>query len=297
MRQHTHTVRCERSVRTVAACSVLVLCAMFLYAPIVAGQTERVAADSTSSNDAPPHSAPWFTKRDGVMFGAAVVATFAIAPLDHPISSELAEPNWHDDRPLQRTAKAVAFFGGDGPFIASGIVYGAGALLHQHAVAMDALQNLAAISLAATLTGVAKGLSGRALPGVRARHAFSFGRGFHDDNGPFVSFPSGHTAAAFAVATTLSDEIGDARPDLAPLATKIALTGATAVGVARVFQRMHWPSDLPLAAAIGVWSGSAMHAHLGSHSSSSKLVRGLTFAPSSEGRFEIGWSSLAAVTP
>ena len=268
---------------------------MVLHGSIVAAQTEQAAGDSTPVS-AQRHSAPWFTARDGVMFGAAVVATFAIAPLDHPISTELAEPQWHDDRPLQRTAKAVAFFGGDGPFIASGIVYGASAMLHEHAIAMDALQNLAAISLAATLTGVAKGLSGRALPGVAARHAFSFGRGFHDDNGPFVSFPSGHTAAAFAMATTLSDEIGDVRPDLAPIATRIALTGATAVGVARVFQRMHWPSDLPLAAAIGVWSGSAMHAHLGSHGSGSRLVRGLMFAPGSGGRVEVGWSSLAAAT-
>ena len=271
------------------------LCTMVVYAPLVAAQSEQAAADSTSSTSE-RQSTPWFTVRDGVMFGAAVVATFAIAPLDHPISSELAEPHWQDDRPLQRTAKAVAFFGGDGPFIASGIVYGAGALMHQQAIAMDALQNLAAISLAATLTGVAKGLSGRALPGVAARHAFSFGRGFHDNNGPFVSFPSGHTAAAFAMATTLSDEIGDVRPDLAPMATRIALTGATAVGIARVFQRMHWPSDLPLAAAIGIWSGTAMHAHLGSHGWRSKLVRGLTLAPGSDGRLEVAWSSLAAAT-
>ncbi len=288
-------MRVERSVGSHAARSTLVLCALVAYAPLCAAQTGQVAADSTPSNDT-RHSAPWFTARDGVMFAAAVAATFAIAPLDHPISSELAEPHWHDDRPLQGTASAIAFFGGGGPFVASGIVYGASALMHQQAIAMDALQNLAAISLAATLTGVAKGLSGRALPGVRARHAFSFGRGFHDDNGPFVSFPSGHTASAFAIATTLSDEIGDVRPDLAPLATRIALTGATAVGVARVFQRMHWPSDLPLAAAIGVWSGTAMHAHLGPHKSGSKLVRGLTFAPGSDGRFEIGWSSLTAAT-
>jgi membrane-associated phospholipid phosphatase len=64
------------------------------------------------------------------------------------------------------------------------------------------------IVAAAALNGLLKGVSGRALPNARSAEPgdFSFGRGFHDGNGSFVSFPSGHTAASFAAAAEPSQD-------------------------------------------------------------------------------------------
>jgi len=114
-----------------------------------------------------------------------------------------------------------------------------------------------AVLLAASFTGLGKGFFGRALPNVNVNNPdnFQFGRGFHDGNGPFVSFPSGHAAASFAMAAVVTDEVGQWHPEMARIIGPIAYGGAGLVGLARMYQNVHWASDLPLAAAIGTWSG------------------------------------------
>ena len=231
------------------------------------------------------------------MLGAAVVATAAVAPFDHVIANRLGQPRWHHSTTVQRTAKTVALFGGDGPFIVSAAVYAVGTVAGDgggrlQTVTDAALHNVEAIALATVVTGLGKGLAGRALPGVAVRHAFSFGRGFHDRNGAFVSFPSGHTAAAFAMAATLSGEVSAVDPDLGSRIAPLAFAGAASVGIARVVQHVHWPSDLPLAAAIGTWSGHVVQAHVHSHSATASALRGLSVSPAPGHGVSIGWSSL-----
>lgn len=61
------------------------------------------------------------------------------------------------------------------------------------------------------------------------------------------SFPSGHTAAAFAFATAASVEV----PVLAPAVVPIA----GAVAYSRVHTGVHYPSDVAAGLAIGIGSG------------------------------------------
>ncbi len=88
----------------------------------------------------------------------------------------------------------------------------------------------------------------QALPDVPARDAHHAAGAASD---PY-SFPSGHAALAFAVATSAT--LSDAR-----LAAP-AYVWATAVGVARVWHGVHYPSDVLVGAVIG--AGSAVVAHL-----------------------------------
>jgi membrane-associated phospholipid phosphatase len=266
------------------------------------GQTPTSPQDSgttrSQTRDERDQRPPWVTRRDATRLVIAALATIAVAPLDHPVAHELDEPEWRDNAPVQRTADAIAVFGSGVPFMLSGVLYAAGSIEGDGGrlgeVSGAALHNIEAISLATVVTGLAKGLTGRALPDVPARHAFSFGRGFHDDNGPFVSFPSGHTAAAFAMAATVSGEVGRVNPNLAQVITPLAFAGATGVGIARVVQRMHWTSDLPLAAAIGTWSGNTVQSHAHRHRGASNVLRGLTVSPETRRQTFIGWSSRAA---
>lgn len=62
-----------------------------------------------------------------------------------------------------------------------------------------------------------------------------------------TSFPSGHTAAAFAFATGASTELPALAPVLVPL--------AGAVAYSRVHTGVHYPSDVAAGAAIGIGSG------------------------------------------
>ncbi|HTA33601.1 MAG TPA: phosphatase PAP2 family protein [Solirubrobacteraceae bacterium] len=62
-----------------------------------------------------------------------------------------------------------------------------------------------------------------------------------------TSFPSGHTAAAFAFATAASAEM----PVLAPVLVPVA----GAVAYSRVHTGVHYPSDVTAGLAIGICSG------------------------------------------
>jgi membrane-associated phospholipid phosphatase len=62
-----------------------------------------------------------------------------------------------------------------------------------------------------------------------------------------TSFPSGHTAAAFAFATGACTELPVLMPVLAPLASVVAYS--------RVHTGVHYPSDVAAGAGIGIVSG------------------------------------------
>lgn len=62
----------------------------------------------------------------------------------------------------------------------------------------------------------------------------------------YDSFPSGHTASAFALATLLSKRY--------PRYSSLFYAGAMACALARVGNSAHWPGDTVFGAAIGIWS-------------------------------------------
>jgi hypothetical protein len=96
------------------------------------------------------------------------------------------------------------------------------------------------------------------------------------------------------MAATLSGEVGAVDSTLGSRIAPLAFAGAASVGIARVVQHVHWPSDLPLAAAIGTWSGHVVQSHVHAHGATASAVRGLSIAPAPGQRVMIGWSSLLA---
>lgn len=96
------------------------------------------------------------------------------------------------------------------------------------------------ILTAGVMVGGAKLAFGRPRPADRLDDA--------DDFAPFSgqsSFPSGHTTMAFALATSLSDEIDR------PLATVGLYTLAAGTGWSRMNDHKHWLSDVVAGAALG----------------------------------------------
>ncbi|MEJ7646513.1 MAG: phosphatase PAP2 family protein [Chryseolinea sp.] len=70
------------------------------------------------------------------------------------------------------------------------------------------------------------------------------------DTGAPNSFPSGHTAQAFAAATFLHKEYGKNHP----IYSIIAYTTASGIGVLRMLNNRHWTSDVLVGAGIGILS-------------------------------------------
>jgi membrane-associated phospholipid phosphatase len=76
------------------------------------------------------------------------------------------------------------------------------------------------------------------------------------DTGAKNSFPSGHTAEAFAAATFLHKEYGRDHP----LYSALAYTSAFAVGTLRVLNHRHWVSDVMAGAGLGILSANLAYA-------------------------------------
>lgn len=69
------------------------------------------------------------------------------------------------------------------------------------------------------------------------------------------SFPSGHTTAAFAIATSLADDIHNVPVQV------ILYTFATGTGFSRIYDNRHWLSDTVFGAALGVTTAKLVNGH------------------------------------
>ena len=75
------------------------------------------------------------------------------------------------------------------------------------------------------------------------------------DGSDATSFPSGHTAQAFAAATFMAKEYGDK----SVWYTVGAYTMATSVGAMRILNNRHWVSDVFAGAGIGILSTNIVY--------------------------------------
>jgi membrane-associated phospholipid phosphatase len=119
-----------------------------------------------------------------------------------------------------------------------------GLAVHSKGLTRVSWRALEATALAGASVEIVKTAVGRRRPNVSPEDAFTF-RGFTlKDN----SFPSGHTAIAFALATSLSRETGDRWSDAG------FYTLATLTALSRVNDDRHWLSDTVFGAAFGIVS-------------------------------------------
>ncbi len=126
----------------------------------------------------------------------------------------------------------------------SGLIFGAGFAVHSLATDDQKSKEtawLAAESLgwATGIGGVAKVVVGRERPSM-TDDPFQF-KMFSSN----VSFPSGHTTAAFAAADVFSEQYPTWKV-IAP-----AYVAATAVGFSRLYANQHWVSDVVAGALLG----------------------------------------------
>lgn len=134
---------------------------------------------------------------------------------------------------------------GDGRYLlpAVGVAYLAGRVFHKDRVAQTALRAGTAAVVAGGATLLLKEVVGRARP---------WQGGDADSFRPFdgrQSFPSGHTALAFAVVTAVARSTSDRWSDIA------LYSAATLTAVARVNDDAHWTSDVLAGAALGYLAG------------------------------------------
>jgi membrane-associated phospholipid phosphatase len=103
------------------------------------------------------------------------------------------------------------------------------------------------ILTASVVTSLLKPLVGRARPAYTA-NAYEFEPFSGND-----AWPSGHTTVAFAMATSVGDEIGSLPVSL------VLYTAAGLTGWSRINDNRHWLSDVLAGAAIGITSAKLMN--------------------------------------
>ena len=129
-----------------------------------------------------------------------------------------------------------------------GLAYGLAYACDDPRLKEAALLGVEGFVVAGTLNGALKFLFGRRRPNVAS--------GPDDFTGPGrftgLAMPSGHTAVAFAVATSFSLEYRN------PWVTTLAYVLAGLVGWSRVHDDAHWGSDVIIGAAVGTFTVRGM---------------------------------------
>lgn len=228
----------ERGLIAIAA---LAFPAIMLPVP-AAAQTEMVPSVAAPAN----HSSPllsWKTASiAGLLFAGSLMG-------DRGFREEAQEHRGSATNSVAKLANTLGEWRYVVPTLSAG--YLAGELAGSRDLKRVFLHAGAAAALATGVTSGLKYTIGRSRPPVT---------GDPDRFRPFSgsnSFPSGHTAVAFAIATSIADETGDSWSD-------VALYGAaTLTAMARVNDDRHWTSDVLIGGLIGHLSGRWVSKQMG----------------------------------
>lgn len=150
------------------------------------------------------------------------------------------------------TADAVDEMGNLGAWATAGAFFGAGIIFKDLKARETGYLAASAMLQTFLVDNFFKGLTGRQRPFfANGEDHWSGPVGFwkrfdKDEEARYVSFPSGHTANAFALATVVAMQYRDE-----PWVPVLAYTVAASVGLSRMALDRHWASDVLVGAVVG----------------------------------------------
>jgi membrane-associated phospholipid phosphatase len=209
------------------------------------------------------------TGKDALLLAGFTLGTALVAPIDMQIASRLQDPRAQENRFLKTAATGFRLLGDPGSFATGTVIYLVGRLDGQRRVQALGLHSVESILLADILGGGIKFVAGRQRPFVDIKNPYNFQlwRGFEGDQ--YRSFPSGHTITAFAFASTVTREAEFWHPHAVWPIGIVFYGGAAMVGLSRIYNNMHWGSDVVAGAALGTIVGLKVvkytHSHPGNH--------------------------------
>lgn len=192
--------------------------------------------------------------KDCLIAGAVVGGTVGLFFADQSIRDWSQD---HRSHALDTTADIFNTFG-DGYVLlpAMGVGYGVGWFFKDEKIKKTALLSLESFALTGLFNTSIKVLTQRHRPGEGISSDDWYGSKFTLKNYR-LSFPSGHTSTAFAIATVIASEY-----DNVWFVPPLAYSLATMVGLARIESDKHWASDVFFAAALGYFTAKAVvHRH------------------------------------
>ncbi len=237
-----------------------------------------------------------FTTRDAWIAAGFAGLTIAMFPLDKYIETHLRDQTTPANRFLDQSAKGVEYITTPGSFIIGGALYAVGTLADKPAMRDLGWHGTEAVLLGSGITGLLKGVLGRARPDMfpdTRPSDFSPTSGFTVAGRQ--SFPSGHTTTAFAAAAAVTSEVNRNWPKYTWYVGPVMYGGATLVGLSRMYHNRHWASDVALGAGIGTFSGLKVvrYSHLHPDNLIDRIILRTTVAPDGKGGAYLIWSAPA----
>ena len=176
-------------------------------------------------------------------------ATSAAEEADVALATHLAR---HKDHPFVRGLGTISEVGDQPPLLViSGAVLAYGVLAGDRRAAGAGARMLGSLVLATWIKTGLKHLVARTRPNVLLDEGQYELEPFGPDEGPWHSFPSGHTAGSVAVARA----VGRAYPQ----ARTAAYAGAAAVAFVQIPRGAHYPADVVGGALVGVMAEVAIN--------------------------------------
>jgi membrane-associated phospholipid phosphatase len=220
---------------------------------------------------------PLLTGKDALLIGAFTLGTAAVAPVDRQVAKRLQNPTTQENRFLRTAATGFRMLAVPGSVLAGAGLYAIGRANGQRRVQSLGLHSVESIVIASAVAQGIKVVAGRARPHVDTDnpHDFQLFRGFSEDK--YRSFPSGHTINAFAFASTVTRETQFWWPHSVWYVGTVMYSGATLMGLSRMYNNQHWASDVMGGAAIGTLIGLQVVKYTHSHPGNdidSKLIKG-----------------------
>lgn len=240
---------------------------LMVTAPLASLAAQTPVTDKRDTTHA-QHQAPFFTRKDAILAGAFAGTTIIMIPLDRHIAQRLQDSSTQANRFFKNASTGVEAIASPGAYVIGGTLYAVGKIGGYERVADLGWHGTEAVLFAQGITYMLKGIAGRERPFLSNGHDadnFKPGKGF--STGDFASFPSGHTSTAFAAAAAVTNETSRWWPRSVWIIGPLMYTGATAVGLSRMYHNRHWGSDVAIGAAIGTFSGRKVvqyaHGHPG----------------------------------
>jgi membrane-associated phospholipid phosphatase len=234
----------------------------------------------------------FFTRRDAMLTGAAIVGTVGIAQFDERIQRWVRSPRVQGDSLRREHFDVVTKFNETPLTILAVLTYGIGRLTKSETAADVGAHWSQAIILNNVVSELVRGPVGRVRPRVSPDNAFKFefGGGFtkFEDR----SFPSLHASSAFATAAALVGEVHERRPDLTIVAAPVLYGLAMIPGVTRLYLDQHWASDVAAGMFVGTLLGAKVvrYAHSHRRTRIDRWLLGTTIVPTGSGGVAVGAS-------
>jgi membrane-associated phospholipid phosphatase len=243
------------------------------------------AALAQAPSDSAHVDKTFFTRRDAVLTGIAIVGTVAISTFDERIGKWTQTPSVQGSQARQNLFNDLTHLNETPLTIAAIATYGIGRLVHSGTVGDVGLHWTEAIVLNNVVSELIRGPIGRARPRVSQDNAykFQFGGGFtkFEDR----SFPSLHSSSAFATAAALVGEVHERNPGATWVVAPLLYGAACIPGLTRMYLNQHWASDVVAGAFVGTLIGAKVvhYAHTHRRTKLDRILLGTSIVPVSGG--------------